>query len=81
MEKHTPVRCYKCLLYGHNLYECKGESRVACCYNCFNSGHTAVQCSGTAYCLTCKEEGHRMDRMTCPAYRACVYGRGRKGAL
>ncbi|CAG9840660.1 unnamed protein product [Diabrotica balteata] len=76
MEKHTPVRCYKCLLYGHNTYECKGESRVACCYNCFKSGHTAVQCSGTAYCLTCKEEGHRMDRMACPAYRAWVYGRG-----
>ncbi|XP_050515000.1 FK506-binding protein 5-like [Diabrotica virgifera virgifera] len=76
MERHTPVRCYKCLHYGHSTYECTGESRVACCYNCFKNGHTAVQCSSTAYCLTCKEEGHRMDRMTCPAYRAWVYGRG-----
>uniref|UniRef100_A0A6P7GX34 Uncharacterized protein LOC114343353 n=1 Tax=Diabrotica virgifera virgifera TaxID=50390 RepID=A0A6P7GX34_DIAVI len=81
MERYTPTRCYKCLHYGHNTYECKGESRVACCYNCFKTGHTAVQCSSASYCLTCKEEGHRMDRMQCPAYRAWVYGRGRNGEL
>ncbi|XP_050505292.1 uncharacterized protein LOC126883675 [Diabrotica virgifera virgifera] len=75
-ERYTPTRCYKCLHYGHNTYECKRESRVACCYNCFNTGHTAAQCSSASYCLTCKEEGHRMDRMQCPAYRAWVYGRG-----
>uniref|UniRef100_A0A6P7HCD3 Uncharacterized protein LOC114349073 n=1 Tax=Diabrotica virgifera virgifera TaxID=50390 RepID=A0A6P7HCD3_DIAVI len=78
-ERYTPTRCYKCLHYGHSTYDCKGESRVACCYNCLKTGHTAVQCNNTAYCLTCKEEGHRMDRMQCPAYRAWVYGRGGEG--
>ncbi|XP_050518492.1 trichohyalin-like [Diabrotica virgifera virgifera] len=78
MERYTPMRCYKCLHYGHSTFECKGESRVACCYNCMKTGHTAVQCGNTAFCLTCNEEGHRMDRMQCPAYRAWVYGRGRE---
>uniref|UniRef100_A0A6P7HA06 Uncharacterized protein LOC114348062 n=1 Tax=Diabrotica virgifera virgifera TaxID=50390 RepID=A0A6P7HA06_DIAVI len=76
MERYAPVRCFKCLKFGHSTYECKEESRAACCYNCLKTGHTAANCNNKAYCSVCKEEGHRMDRMACPAYRALVYGRG-----
>uniref|UniRef100_A0A6P7GZU2 Uncharacterized protein LOC114349033 n=1 Tax=Diabrotica virgifera virgifera TaxID=50390 RepID=A0A6P7GZU2_DIAVI len=79
MERHNPIRCYKCLKFGHNTYDCKEESRAACCYNCLKNGHTAVNCTNKAFCLVCKEEGHRMDRMACPAYRALVYGRRGEG--
>uniref|UniRef100_A0A6P7GV54 Uncharacterized protein LOC114343281 n=1 Tax=Diabrotica virgifera virgifera TaxID=50390 RepID=A0A6P7GV54_DIAVI len=76
MERYAPVRCLKCLKFGHSTYECKEASRAACCYNCLKTGHIAANCNNKAYCSVCKEEGHRMDRMACPAYRALVYGRG-----
>ncbi|XP_050512990.1 golgin subfamily A member 6-like protein 22 [Diabrotica virgifera virgifera] len=79
MERHNPVRCFKCLKFGHNTYECKEESRAACCYNCLQTGHTVASCGNKPYCSVCKEEGHRMDRMACPSYRALVYGRGGEG--
>lgn len=68
-ERFTPLRCYRCMEYGHNSYSCKNEPRGKACFKCLQEGHSVSDCRNEAMCLTCKEIGHRMDSMECPKYR------------
>ncbi|XP_056647215.1 reticulocyte-binding protein homolog 2a-like [Diorhabda sublineata] len=74
-ERFTPLRCYRCLEYGHSTYNCSGKDRSRCCFNCIKEGHRAQECQNEAWCLSCDSKGHRTDTMACPKYRNTVFGR------
>ncbi|XP_057656843.1 uncharacterized protein LOC130894215 [Diorhabda carinulata] len=71
-ERIVPLRCYKCLEYGHSLTSCKGEDRSKQCLNCGGLNHRAQECKAVSKCMACKVDGHRMDTMKCPEYRKLV---------
>ncbi|XP_056647415.1 uncharacterized protein LOC130452165 [Diorhabda sublineata] len=76
-ERFTPLRCFRCLEYGHSTYQCKGKDRGRCCFSCIKEGHRAQECLNEAWCLSCSESGHRTDTMACPKYRDAVFGKQR----
>lgn len=68
-----PIRCFKCLSFGHRSYQCTNENeRAGACYKCGQVGHRINECLNQAFCGTCSQEGHRSDSMACPCYRKIV---------
>jgi len=41
----TKLRCFKCLVFGHESKMCKGPNRERCCRKCGNEGHFAINCN------------------------------------
>lgn len=74
----TPLRCFRCLEYGHNSQKCEGEDRSTQGLNCGKEEHRVQECKEEPICRKCKVVGHRMNTMRCPEFRDMVYGRRNK---
>lgn len=74
----TLTRCYRCLGFGHQTAECKGQDRSENCLNCNEKGHTAKECKNERYCNNCNRKGHRADQMACPVFREEINKRSRE---
>lgn len=71
-EKITPLRCYRCLGFGHGARDCEGEDRSKLCRNCGEEGHKMNSCQNASFCHSCQKTGHRMDQTKCPLFRNLV---------
>lgn len=67
-----PERCFKCLEYGHQAWNCKGPDRSKLCIRCGGSGHKIRDCKEQPKCLICANEASN-DHVTggprCPAFK------------
>ncbi|XP_043062747.1 uncharacterized protein LOC122319483 [Drosophila yakuba] len=54
-----PIRCYKCLGYGHRALNCKEPDRSNCCLRCGEQGHKAKGCVNPPNCLICNSDTDR----------------------
>ncbi|XP_043062723.1 uncharacterized protein LOC122319463 [Drosophila yakuba] len=54
-----PIRCYKCLGYGHRALNCKEPDRSDCCLRCGEQGHKAKGCVNPPNCLICNSDTDR----------------------
>ncbi|KAK9743796.1 hypothetical protein QE152_g8340 [Popillia japonica] len=66
------TRCYRCLEFGHQKWECQGEDKTRICLKCGENDHRAKDCVGQSFCFTCKTKGHRADQTRCPHYRKLI---------
>lgn len=67
-----PVRCYRCLGYGHKSMNCKETDRTDCCLRCGEQGHKAKGCVAPPKCLICSSEtdiNHPSGSYACSTYR------------
>jgi len=61
--QNRPMKCNKCMQYGHTAKRCSRESAV--CNLCAENGHTGRDCkSPVLKCLHCKGD-HRTGDITC----------------
>ena len=74
-----PLRCYKCLGFGHIAIKCtEPQNRSNCCYKCGKTGHKANSCRNELCCILCQGKGdntqtkHVTGSYMCPAYQAAV---------
>lgn len=68
--KVLPLRCFKCLGFGHTAKTCSGPDRSKACFRCGLEGHTSRNCAADPRCLLCGEGGkHATGSFACPVYR------------
>lgn len=76
-----PLRCYKCMSFGHQSKNCQGADRSKACWRCGVDGHQAKDCKGEPKCLLCTDEGsnkHATGSFSCKAYKEAVGKQGWK---
>lgn len=73
----VPLRCFKCLQFGHTKRYCKG---LMTCGHCASTGHKFSECvkkGDTIKCVNCvldkrSETDHRVDSPDCPMYQKAL---------
>lgn len=60
-----PLRCRKCLAYGHHERLCKRKPR---CSNCSQEGHALVDCIRNPFCRPCNAP-HPVTDPKCPTFQ------------
>jgi hypothetical protein len=67
---NNPMRCYKCLKFGHTQTRCKNNVEVCC--NCGQTKHTdqrkSERCEKKPKCVNC-EADHNSFSKSCPIYK------------
>lgn len=77
-EHLAPIRCFKCLNYGHIARHCKSDvDRTGICLKCGVDGHKAKQCVAKPKCVLCKTDSptgneHPTGSRSCPAYKEAL---------
>lgn len=83
-ERSIPMRCYRCLQFGHMARQCKSEvDRSATCRRCGQDGHIARNCAKEPLCMFCREDnpksaGHIAGSGKCPKFLSALKTRLRK---
>ncbi|XP_037880699.1 uncharacterized protein LOC119632069 [Glossina fuscipes] len=83
-EHRTPVKCYRCLKYGHISKQCEGTcDRSKVCRRCGEEGHMAKVCSNDRLCFSCKgipnaDGKHVAGSSKYPLFKRVLAARGRK---
>lgn len=70
-----PLRCFKCLGFGHQSKNCKGLDRSKACWKCGVDGHQSKDCSSAPKCLLCSENdgnSHPTGSLKCKAYKDAI---------
>ena len=68
----TPLRCFRCLAYGHIASKCEGPDRSKLCFKCGMENHKADDCRGKLRCFLCKSaklKGKELNHF--PGSRKC----------
>lgn len=73
----VPMKCYKCLSFGHSKRLCKG---LMTCAFCAETGHKFSECQNKEKAIRCsncvkekrKEVDHRVDSFDCPVYQKAL---------
>ena len=61
-------RCFKCLGYGHQAWNCKGPDRINLCYKCSKG----ALCAETLWCVICAELPKKSESLNyVPGSDAC----------
>ena len=68
----TPVKCFKCQMYGHISKACTEKETTNKCLKCCEDGHKAKECVNPRKCHQCKSDGHSVGTMQCPIFRNLV---------
>lgn len=77
-EQFDPIRCYKCLDFGHRAASCKsGTDRSKLCMRCGNTGHVAKGCQNSHRCMICSgkdgiNSNHGTGNYRCPSYQEAL---------
>lgn len=61
----APLRCFKCLKFGHTTEKCKLPTAV--CKKCSKEGHDDTNCVNLPYCINC-DDGHEPLHRQCPSF-------------
>lgn len=72
-----PIRCFRCLEFGHRAPYCKSVDRSDCCLRCGEHGHKAKGCVAPPRCLICSsdvDKNHATGGFACPTYKANTKG-------
>jgi hypothetical protein len=70
-----PLKCFKCLGFGHLSRTCKGPDRTSMCWKCGSTGHKAKDCKSTSLsCVLCtgEDNSHATGSLKCPVYKDAV---------
>lgn len=73
--QREPLRCHRCLGFGHMKANCKGEDRSKACWKCGEvdeDKHQSKDCKKAPKCLLCSERdgnNHSTGSLRCKAYR------------
>lgn len=82
-EVFRPLKCFKCLDYGHVAAKCKDTDRTNLCRRCGQEGHFYKKCDKPPKCVLCTgddgiPQGHITGSGRCPAFqRALTKSRNR----
>ncbi|XP_055622502.1 uncharacterized protein LOC129766074 [Toxorhynchites rutilus septentrionalis] len=60
----SPLRCFKCLHYGHDKERCRGNQICARCANLYHEG----ECSTPVVCVNCRQNHHALSK-ECPIFQ------------
>ncbi|XP_055623511.1 uncharacterized protein LOC129766938 [Toxorhynchites rutilus septentrionalis] len=60
----SPLRCFKCLHYGHDKERCRGNQICARCANLYHEG----ECSTPVVCVNCLQNHHALSK-ECPIFQ------------
>lgn len=77
--KTQPMRCFKCMEFGHIASRCTGEDCTGLCFKCGEKGHKARSCHNKWNCILCARKGekdtdHSANSSRCP-YMAAAQAR------
>lgn len=70
-----PIRCFRCLEFGHRTSSCKSVDRSDCCLRCGEHGHKAKGCVALPKCVICSSDvyrNHATGGFACPTYKASI---------
>ncbi|XP_060665565.1 uncharacterized protein LOC132797808 [Drosophila nasuta] len=71
--KIQPIRCYRCMEFGHIQSRCTAEADCSGnCYNYGEAGHQAKTCSKKPKCILCSRKGEEDSAHTTTSIR-CPY--------
>lgn len=72
--KACPVRCFRCLGYGHQKTECTSVDRSEDCWKCGSKGHKAGACTSQPLCYLCQEKSEQLGTDHVPgSYKCTIY--------
>jgi hypothetical protein len=65
-----PMRCFRCLKFGHTAKFCKKKEEEKLCVNCGDLSHTekGVMCTRPSFCIHCDSNAHNSASRICPAF-------------
>jgi hypothetical protein len=68
--ERQPLRCFKCLGFGHKAGSCTGTDRSGRCFRCGDAGHLSKDCRGKPKCMLCQgsDNNHATGSFRCKAY-------------
>jgi hypothetical protein len=69
--ENNPMRCFKCLQFGHTKLRCKDEEEK--CGNCGETAHLngegVEKCLNKKFCVNCKTSEHNSVDKSCPLFK------------
>lgn len=70
----APLRCFRCLRFGHTAMNCRLSHEESICVNCSELKHTELgeKCHNDKHCNNCGSTEHNTISRICPEYKKNV---------